>query len=425
MEHEEDMDGLDPAYVVDMPEPTGESLGSLGAFGGARDDESDINNGSTVNGKLPSQSTPSKRSKGLSLADELAMAMSPGQPRDEESEEEDDREHTGELPSQNEDHPHAESEASNGEGLDLQMEKLQNIMHSSLDSTSSARGDANGVHSSSDQTQPFLQQLRQFSKSDEFLVEKMTSQFIKQMYDIARDREAQIRELREMERIITRLPIGAHTSAPISFAPAKKAAAAPAPAPTSTGEDTPLSLGELPPPPFSPSEVTNTPADDLQDSLASLLALLPRSSLLTSAPILSPTLPEAPDESNPQEYPITPNTPSRTTTASSPLHSLRNLTDDLVSSLERINEQTQVSRALTSNASRRLKALRGAVIGWKADLHDAEQSQAWIEQHELPGDALSAQSRESVKKFVESQMAGFESDLGRANDEVGAILAKG
>ncbi|KAH8927658.1 hypothetical protein BT69DRAFT_1277855 [Atractiella rhizophila] len=66
----------------------------------------------------------------------------------------------------------------------------------------------------------------------------------------------------------------------------------------------------------------------------------------------------------------------------SPILSLRSITSGLISQLSRINESNQVFAAQTSDAGRKLKHLRGVLATWKEELRSVERSKEAIEEWE-------------------------------------------
>ncbi|PWN40439.1 hypothetical protein IE81DRAFT_220756 [Ceraceosorus guamensis] len=57
---------------------------------------------------------------------------------------------------------------------------------------------------------------------------------------------------------------------------------------------------------------------------------------------------------------------------------LRSVTSSLIHSLSNMHEHTQVSRAATSEASRRIRALKTFLAGWKVELEEIQASHDWL-----------------------------------------------
>ena len=65
---------------------------------------------------------------------------------------------------------------------------------------------------------------------------------------------------------------------------------------------------------------------------------------------------------------------------------LRSCTTSLVSSLSTISEHAQVNRAATTEAGRKIRALKNKIGGWRTDWDSAERSRIKIERWEAGGD---------------------------------------
>ncbi|KAL8277661.1 hypothetical protein RQP46_009934 [Phenoliferia psychrophenolica] len=143
-------------------------------------------------------------------------------------------------------------------------------------------------------------------------LESLASSVIKSMYDITRERESQVRELGELERVL------ANPSASWQAALSTLDAFPPStPPPTTTSSPSPLSLSTSTPPPPAP-------------------------------------------------FP---------TAARVELSNLRDITSSLISALSSVHEVTQVNSAGVGEAGRKLRALRGHLGNAKEDLVGLERSE--------------------------------------------------
>jgi hypothetical protein len=259
-------------------------------------------------------------------------------------------------------------------------------------------------------------------------LEKLTSDVIRRLTDIARDREGQVRELLEAEREFRKIAgeIG--------------------------GEDALATLDEL----DSMEELSDTPlrrdavprarkerrvdtVPEEHDWEAEMERRLQgddgdetereevddyggghsrQNSIVTLAP------------------PSGPPTPAATL---SELSALRTFTSSLVASLATISEQTQVNGAATADAGRKIRALKNKLGGWRAEWELAERSRVRIERWEAglrddstPGTPGSpnpivtprspARRRIDGRKIVEEQKLGFERALAEASMKIHVIM---
>jgi len=127
--------------------------------------------------------------------------------------------------------------------------------------------------------------------------------------------------------------------------------------------------------------------------------------------------------------------PTPATTVSQLKH-LRSATTSLVSSLTIISEQAQVNGAATSEAGRKLRALKNKLGGWRTDWDSAERSRQKIEKWESgnvdgddqPGTPTSSSSRPvrrvDGRKIVEEHLRAFELALAEAALKTQAIMAR-
>jgi hypothetical protein len=101
---------------------------------------------------------------------------------------------------------------------------------------------------------------------------------------------------------------------------------------------------------------------------------------------------------------------------------LRTHTTSLVSSLSSLSEHAQVNGAATTEAGRKLRALKNKLGGWRTDLDSAERSRLRIERWEADGD-VEGSRRVDGRDVVAEQLREFERVLLEANAKAQAIMA--
>ncbi|KAI0035334.1 hypothetical protein K488DRAFT_83171 [Vararia minispora EC-137] len=100
---------------------------------------------------------------------------------------------------------------------------------------------------------------------------------------------------------------------------------------------------------------------------------------------------------------------------------LRTSTSSLVSSLVIISEHAQVNGAATTEAGRKIRALKNKLGGWRTDWDSAERSRLKIERWEQ--ESGGAGQRVDGRKVVEEHLLAFERALSEANMKTQAIMA--
>ena len=101
---------------------------------------------------------------------------------------------------------------------------------------------------------------------------------------------------------------------------------------------------------------------------------------------------------------------------------LRTHTASLVSSLSSLSEHAQVNGAATTEAGRKLRALKNKLGGWRTDLDSAERSRLRIERWEADGDVEGAR-RVDGRDVVAEHLREFERVLFEANAKAQAIMS--
>ncbi|KDR80616.1 hypothetical protein GALMADRAFT_240955 [Galerina marginata CBS 339.88] len=138
-------------------------------------------------------------------------------------------------------------------------------------------------------------------------------------------------------------------------------------------------------------------------------------------------------------FPLAPSTngpPTPATTVAQLTH-LRSYTTSLVSSLSTISEQAQVNGAATTEAGRKIRALKNKLGGWRTDWDSAERSRIKIEKWEagiVDGDGednsipaspgRAPLKRVDGRRIVEEQLRAFELALAEAAQKTQAIMAR-
>ena len=110
---------------------------------------------------------------------------------------------------------------------------------------------------------------------------------------------------------------------------------------------------------------------------------------------------------------------------------IRTFTASLVSSLTTISEQAQVNGAATTEAGRKIRALKNKIGGWRTDWDGAERSRLRIERWEAglgdddtPGTSTPSRASRRVdgRKLVQEHLLAFEKALTEAGQRTQAII---
>lgn len=113
---------------------------------------------------------------------------------------------------------------------------------------------------------------------------------------------------------------------------------------------------------------------------------------------------------------------------------LRSCTTSLVSSLSTISEHAQVNRAATTEAGRKIRALKNKIGGWRTDWDSAERSRIKIERWEAgigdgedlgsPTSLLRPTKRTDGRRVVQEHLHAFELALADAVLKTQTIMAR-
>ncbi|KAH9973556.1 hypothetical protein BGW80DRAFT_1437229 [Lactifluus volemus] len=294
-------------------------------------------------------------------------------------------------------------------------------------------------------TEKFLAHLRRLDTDGPapLALETLAADIISRLNETVRDREEQVRELLKYEREFQR--IGAEVGGPDALASldaledprglslsdahpssssSSSSSSAPAPASAPATASEPAHSRTLEPVAEEPSfahdweidpdahHLMNRQDDDGAESDVDVdvdggtgLSLKEDSFVVTS-PVLPPVL-------------TGPATPA---TAIPHLAHLRTHTASLVSSLTALSEHAQVNGAATTEAGRKIRALKNKLGGWRMDWDSAERSRARIERWETSGDVEGGARRVDGRTVVAEHLREFERVLVEANVKTQAIM---
>ena len=263
------------------------------------------------------------------------------------------------------------------------------------------------------------------------VLEKLASDVIRRMNETVRSREAQVRELLECEREFRKIAGEMGGSDVLSQL---------------DGLDHIEDLSE-PPQVLEPTKTENRHhLDTLEEETTPTRSLTSHHQLQNSDWELDPDrhrLGDEVDGSEPATSPIkdsfllAPSIVGPPTPASAipQLAHLRSCTTSLVSSLSTISEHAQVNRAATTEAGRKIRALKNKIGGWRTDWDSAERSRIKIERWEagigdgddleLPTSLLRPLSkRTDGRRVVEEHLHAFELALADAALKTQIIMAR-
>ena len=282
-------------------------------------------------------------------------------------------------------------------------------------------------------TDRFISQLRRLDgdQSGQPNLERLASDMIRRIDDTVREREGQVRELLEYEREFRRIAgeIG--------------------------GTDVLSRLDELEDIIESPRAVA-TPQDERSRALDAIQeeSGASNTSLAASgdweAELDQDRERLAEDEEDYDVYspsplktsftvPPLPTGPPTPAAAIVELTQFRTFTTSVASSLATISEQTQVNSAATTEAGRKIRALKNKLGGWKAEWESAERSREKVEKWEagamdvgegivvvVPvqnGQGRPPRAQLDGRKVVAEHQQAFEVALEKANMKINAIMA--
>ncbi|KIY66847.1 hypothetical protein CYLTODRAFT_398117 [Cylindrobasidium torrendii FP15055 ss-10] len=259
-------------------------------------------------------------------------------------------------------------------------------------------------------TDKFLSHLRNIdvdtaSSSHQPALEKLASDVIRRLNDTARDRESQVRELLEYEREFRKISVEVGGTdvlgqleeitgiEELSDQPPIDSSAPP-PRRMASLDEEPLHHEEDWDPDLDPDHHHHMLGDEVEDEFGptpiSPRDVIPPPPTITGPPTPAVALPQLAD--------------------------LRSFTRSLVSSLTLISEQTQINGAATTEAGRKIRALKNKVGGWRTDWDGAERSRVKIEKWELEGGV-------NGRKVVQEHLSAFEIALTDAATKTQAIMA--
>lgn len=285
-------------------------------------------------------------------------------------------------------------------------------------------------------TDKFLNHLRtvdvEAGPSSQPALERLASDVIRRMNNSARDREGHVRELLEYERefrkiagevggsdLLAQLDELTHIE-DLSDAPSSRAAFEPS-------RLEPRILEVLDEEPRSPTTLRHHHASDWE--------LDPDRRLGDEDEMSEP--PTSPMKDSFTSVPVI-NGPATPASAVQQLNHLRSFTTSLVSSLTTISEQAQVNGAATTEAGRKIRALKNKMGGWRTEWDSAERSRLKIERWEAgiaEGEdaetpiitttpSRSTAKRIDGRRIVAEHLQAFELALADATLKTQAIMAR-
>ena len=290
-------------------------------------------------------------------------------------------------------------------------------------------------------TEKFLAQLRRLDAGDPApaptsptssssaptpTLEKLASDVIRRINDAARDREGQLRELLEYEREFRKIAGEVGGTDALAVLPELEDLVRDVVQPSAAGPSS-----------SSGARAQETPALEAIAEDSNDWEVDPdRARLGDEDDEDEDQYPESPYSPTPAktEFPPMPTVQGPPTPAAAiPLLThLRTFTTSTASSLATISEHTQVNAAATTEAGRKIRALKNKLGGWRTEWDSAERSRVRIERWEAgvaDGDAVPLASpsrthrRVDGRKIVQEHLEAFERALTEANTKTQAIIA--
>ncbi|EED85601.1 predicted protein [Postia placenta Mad-698-R] len=272
-------------------------------------------------------------------------------------------------------------------------------------------------------TEKFLSQLRRLdldhgASASQSTLEKLASDVIRRIDDSARDREGQVRELLEYEREFRKIAGEVGGNDALGQLEALEDFIGESSSESGASRD----LDSIHEESLSGSTLANEwDADPDRERLGDEEDE-EYDSAYSPTPVKS-TFPPPP--------PI--NGPATPATTISHLAYLRTFTSSAVASLAVVSEHTQVNTAATTEAGRKIRALKNKLGGWRTEWDSAERSRLKIERWEAgidldgpssPSPTQRPHSRRlDGRKLVQEQLQAFEKALNEANLKTQAIMA--
>ncbi|KAI0629375.1 hypothetical protein C8Q77DRAFT_1143594 [Trametes polyzona] len=274
-------------------------------------------------------------------------------------------------------------------------------------------------------TEKFLAQLRHLDgEQSQPRLERLASDVIRRIDDAARDRETQLRALLEYEREFRKIAGQVGGTEALSHLPEL--------------ED--IVKDEVQMPPASASVAVSA---GLKADVSEVDPIADESTLSANDWEVDPDRArlgdDEEDEYDPQtpvkaEFPPPPplNGPPTPATTITLLAQIRKFTTSTATSLATISEHTQVNTAATTEAGRKIRALKNKMGGWRTEWDSAERSRVRIERWEAGLDVETTPSgstpprtprRVDGRKIVQEHLQAFEQALAEANLKTQAIMA--
>jgi hypothetical protein len=258
-------------------------------------------------------------------------------------------------------------------------------------------------------TDSFLSSLRSIDSHEAggSSIEELALEVVKRMEENARDREGQVRQLFQFDREFKKMAAEIGGMDVLGQLDAledlhDEPSSAPSTLPTLTEEAQDASLQED----YELDPDHNRLGDGEDDEFA-------------SSPVDSPTKPPFGSTKPSNSSGKVPSTPSASI---SQLSQFRTFNSSLLSSLSSISEQVQENGQATTDASRKIRALKNRLTTWQNDRESAEKSMLKIERYEA-GLGNPVAIKTNYRSLVEEHLKASEKAIAEAGIKTQAIMA--
>ncbi|PWN91369.1 hypothetical protein FA10DRAFT_65697 [Acaromyces ingoldii] len=291
----------------------------------------------------------------------------------------------------------SESLAESVRATEVFLSKLSNISNisASTSSTTTTRAVATATNRRQSETNASAPQ------EDTSGLEQSAATIVKQLREHTAQREMQVRELREAERVFARG--------------------------LAEGGDWLNAMGSV----DEDWASSETPSVTRYDSL-SFLTPLPTATVDHSRGTGERLQSVAEDEAGEEhEGPMSPRdlhvtgdgeTPGPKAPASQQMKHLQQCTSSLISSLGMLHEHSQVARAEMGDAARRLRSLKTVLVQWRTEVEDVERSRSLIAAWEGQTAEGEFKRPDDIKQWTKQQMERFEKVLTDAETRAKELL---
>lgn len=276
-------------------------------------------------------------------------------------------------------------------------------------------------------TEKFLSQLRRLDSGAQPNLEQLASDMIRRINDTTRDREEQVRELLEYEREFRKISGELGGTEVLGQLDELEDMFEDSPQTEAQQDARNKTFETIAEESLSSSQIVGSGSDWEADLDRERMAEEDDeydSSVYSPSPVKVTFAPPPPMTGPPTAANAIPQ-----------LQHLRTFTASVATSLATISEQTQVNAAATTEAGRKIRALKNKLGGWRSEWDSAERSRVKIEKWEAglldiddsapptPGTPSRASRRVDGRKLVQEHMQAFELALSEANTKTQAIMA--